>query len=659
MRRSMVHLKDVSRLIRLISTPEQSNGICRRRNSHLQTLSQMFQPPQKELFTISDCCILYRQRSALISKVYRAISSHSASYKSEARKPLSSAMRYPRSLALLNLTSRISLSDLDHAIRTRQADKAWTLFNTLSKRGDIIPLTICCSLYALLVFAKSTLCRSTMAATRQRQMDQLLDYVQQYHQYTAELFLPSVRHIEIPLRKEIARLIRFEEPEEAWITFFRAHKEGKERLSRNLCIKLIILMLKSKTLTQDQLNHRVRIIALHGSGKIDNQDRNTSASDIVRIAHICHQYQRRKRKAAHHLIDEFIAGIPKKKEKNRADALDELIWIILLNKDLSKAQYVFDTVREKYAEKITVNETVYIKLMNAYQKQQNSFQALKLFEQFLEGDHQPSLKGFNAILHTLAFQKESDRAAFVFSAMLKLNIKPDAATYTEMIRAYSRSTDQSKCIFFYNKMLQNQLTPNVYTYGALMDASAWRHDIQSVLRWFQIMLLNKIEPNEIIISLVLRSFSQQTNKNIPQVLHWIVQEASMAGIKPDAVLYTTLLKIQSERSGLESALKIHKEMIAHSIESNAYTYTTLIDACGDYNAPETAQEIFELMKKSNRHPPNTATYTALINAWARKSHLEQANTLILEFLMACKSDKTGRFWIDDRIHQRITWCTFC
>ncbi|EIE85749.1 hypothetical protein RO3G_10459 [Rhizopus delemar RA 99-880] len=578
----------------------------------------MFQPPQKELFTISDCCIFYRQRSVLISKVYRAVSSHSASYKSEARKPLSSAMRYPRSLALLNLTNRISLSDLDHAIRIRQADKAWTLFNTLSKRGDIIPLTICCSLYALLVFAKSALCRSTMVATRQRQMDQLLDYVQQYHQYTAELFLPSVRHIEIPLRKEIARLIRFEEPEKAWITFFRAHKEGKERLSRNLCIKLIILMLKSKTLTQDQLNHRVRTIALHGA-----------------------------------------AGIPKKKEKNRADALDELIGIILLNKDLSKAQYVLDTAREKYAEKITVNETVYIKLMNAYQKQQNSFQALKLFEQFLEGDHQPSLKGFNAILHILAFQKEPDRAVFVFSAMLKLNIKPDAATYTEMIRAYSRSTDQSKCIFFYNKMLQNQLTPNVYTYGALMDASAWRHDVQSVLRWFQIMLLNKIEPNEIIISLVLRSFSQQTNKNVPQVLHWIVQEASMAGIKPDAVLYTTLLKIQSERSGLESALKIHKEMIAHSIESNAYTYTTLIDACGDYNAPETAQEIFELMKKSNRHPPNTATYTALINAWARKSHLEQANTLILDFLKACKSDKTGRFWIDGRIHQRITWCTFC
>ncbi|CEG77997.1 hypothetical protein RMATCC62417_12666 [Rhizopus microsporus] len=41
MRKSMTHLKDVSRLI---STPEHNNGTCRRRNSHLQTLLQAFQP---------------------------------------------------------------------------------------------------------------------------------------------------------------------------------------------------------------------------------------------------------------------------------------------------------------------------------------------------------------------------------------------------------------------------------------------------------------------------------------------------------------------------------------------------------------------------------------------------------------------------------------
>ncbi|KAG1474042.1 hypothetical protein G6F56_000597 [Rhizopus delemar] len=592
----------------------------------------------------------------LITKLYRAVSNYSVDYASEARKSTSSAMRLPRSLTMLNLTNHLSLSELDYAIRTQQADKAWSIFVNLSKQGDTIPLTICCSLYALLVYARSMLSRGRIVENRQYQMNQLLDYVQQHHQHTPELFLPFVQHIDIPLRKEIARLIRFEEPEKAWILFFKTHKEGKERLSRTLCIDLIILIINDTTLNQNQLNHRLRTIALHGAAKSNNDSRNILASDVLRIAHICRQYQRKNLKSAHRLVDEFVLGIPKKKKKNRADALDELIWTILMNKDLLKAQHVFDTVREGLTKEVAINEGVYINLMNAYRRQKDNLRALKLFEQYLESGCQPSLKGFNAILHLFALQKQADRAAFVFTTILSLDIEPDIVTYTEMIRAYARSGDYNKCMFFYNRMLESHLTPNVYTYGALIDASSRQQDIQGVLHWFQTMISNNIKPNEFTISLVLKSLSRQASKHTPQALHWIIQEAFVAGIKPDAVLYTALLKIQAEQLGLESALNVQKEMIAQSVEPNTYTYTTLISICGKYNVPETAQDIFELMKKSKRHQPNTATYTALINAWAKNNKFEQADALIMEFLTICKFDKTGRLWIDDKITQQIRWC---
>lgn len=172
MRKTMTHLKDVSRLI---STHEQNSGTCQRRNFHLQTLLQMFQPSKKELFTMSHHCIPYRRRSMLITKLYRAVSNYSVDYASEARKSTSSAMRLPRSLTMLNLTNHLSLSELDYAIRTQQADKAWSIFVNLSKQGDTIPLTICCSLYALLVYARSMLSRGRIVENRQYQMNQLLD----------------------------------------------------------------------------------------------------------------------------------------------------------------------------------------------------------------------------------------------------------------------------------------------------------------------------------------------------------------------------------------------------------------------------------------------------------------------------------------------------
>ncbi|RCH90180.1 hypothetical protein CU097_011519 [Rhizopus azygosporus] len=653
MRKSMTHLKDVSRLI---STPEHNNGTCRRRNSHLQTLLQAFQPRPNELFTLPKFCTSCRRRSALI-RMYRTLSTPIDTV--EPRKPLQPLMRFPKSLSIFNLTDRITLSDLDLTIRTRQADKAWSLFITLSRRGDIIPLTMCCSLYALLTFAKSMVSRGPIIDLRQRQMDQLLDYVQKHHHHTPELFLPSVEPIPIPIRKQIAKYIQLEETEKAWALFFKTVQEGKERLSRNLCIKLIMLMLKDKSLYKNQRKFRINLIASHASCKNEPEDRHLLPSDMLRIANICYRYYRYRYSAAHRLIDEFVENIPKIKQKNRADALEELIWRILSNHDLSKAQEVLDVVREKYADKVDISEMVYVNLMNAYGQQKKFHQALKLFEQFLESNRQPSVKGFNAILHVFASQGEASRASYVYSAMLKLNVEPDSATYTEMIRAHAHTTDHSKCTFFYNKMLQRHLTPNVYTYSALMHASTKRHDIHGVLRWFQIMLYNGVEPNEVSLSLVLKSLSQQPNQNIPDAMHWITREATMVGIKPDATLYTILLKMHAKRLGLESALKIHKEMIANSIEPNTYTYTTLIDACADNDMPETAQQIFELMKNSERHKPNTATYTALITAWARSSKLQQANAIILDFLKACKSDKSGQLWIDEKIKERLSWCAFC
>ncbi|RCI06717.1 hypothetical protein CU098_006774 [Rhizopus stolonifer] len=573
MRKSMTHLKDVSRLI---STPEHNGGTCQRRNSHLQALLEAFQSSQRGPFIVSNASIPRRKRSSLISKIYKT------NYSTTTRptlQPPPPVVQWPRSLNVLNLTDKLTLSDLDRAVSAQQADKAWTLFVTLSGRGDNIPLITCCSLYALLVFAKSMLCRGTMIETRQRQMDKLLDYVQHNHQHTAGLFLPSVQHIVLPLRKKVARLIRFEEIEKAWTLFFRAHKEGKEKIPRNMCIKLIQLMFKDKHLTRNQLTHRVRTIALHGAGKIDTGDRTVLASDVLRMAYIYEHYQTKKRDVAYELIDKFVAGIPKKKLKNRADALEELVWGILINNDLPKALEVINKIRERYAEKVEINETIYINLMEACRKQKEYHQALKLFENFLESNRQPSLNGFNTILRIFASQKVPDRALYIFGVMLKLKVEPDAITYTEMIRSYAHDDDYDKCLLFYNKMLENNQTPNIYTYSALMEASAYRHDMYSVLRWFQTMISNHIEPNNVIISLVLRSLSRQKSINVPKISQVIMREASMAGVKPDAVLYTTLLKLQTERLGLESVLNINKDMIAHSVKPNTHTCTALIDAC--------------------------------------------------------------------------------
>ncbi|CEP11905.1 hypothetical protein [Parasitella parasitica] len=565
-------------------------------------------------------------------------------------------------LRFFNLSERLTLADLSYAIQLRNADQAWSIFVTLASRhdNDTIPMTLCCSLYALLNFAKKLTGFSNKASKlRQKQLDQLLAYVE-YHQSSTELFLSSVKEIPISNHKQLLKAIRTGDYHGAWTMFYRLHKESKKstmdqfKLPRNTCIQLMIMIMKDKRLDRNQLNSKLQLIALHGSGVSEYDSRYLSAADLGRLAYICRGYQKNAT-AAHGLIDEFVMGLPKKKQSNRADALDELIWRILVNGDLHKAGQVLKTVQQSMADKVPVNEMVFVNLMDAYGRQGKHHESLEIFEQFLQTKQQPTIKSFNAVLQIFAAQGSADRAGFIFETMNQLDVEPDAATYTEMIRAHGRAGQMKMCIHFYNKMLQSHIPPNVYTYSALIEASSRRNDIKSVFRWFQIMISDNVQPNQVVLSCILKSLSKQHNDypNMPEAVLHIAHQAAMAGVKTDAALYTILLKMQAESIGLDGALKVHRDMLTQSVEPNTYTYTILIDACGKNKMPETAEKIFDLMKQSQRHRPNTVTYSAMMDAWLKTNRRDKVESLILEFLQECKSDKTGRFWLDSRICNRI------
>ncbi|KAI9249607.1 hypothetical protein EDC94DRAFT_623986 [Helicostylum pulchrum] len=653
MRKSTTHLNHASRFL---STTVDSGSVipttCRR-NSYLRALVHTFPLDSPKHIPHHRRSTLIRSMSTSVATIENlSLPATQVTGVKKMTTPTNST-RLQGSLNLFNLSETVVLADLDHAIQTRNADKAWSLFATLASKQEV-PFTMCCSLYALLNFCKRLAGGAKQATKlRQRQLDQLLDYVEKKN--STSLFLSSIQEIPISSHKQLLRAIRVHDQKEAWHLFYsRIHKTPGttiEKLPRTTCIKLMLFIMKDKNLDRNQLKSRLQLIALHGAGTSEYDSRYMSAADVLRIANICHGYEKSKQ-TAHDLIDEFVMGIMKKKQSIRADALDELIWRILGNQDISKARHVLDTIQTKYAKKIDVNEMVFVNLMNAYRRRKNYHESLKLFEQLLV-ERRPTTISFNAILQIFAAQGSADRASYIFESMNQLGVKPDTATYTELIRA--NTNNLKTCIHYYELMIQNDIQPNVYTYSALIEASSRKNDIKSVLGWFQTMLNLNVQPNQVVISCILKSLSKQHAEypNMPEAVIQIAHQAAMAGIKTDAALYTILLKMQAESIGIEGALKIHRDMLAQSVEPNAYTYTILIDACGKNRMPETAEKIFELMKKSIRHQPNTVTYTVLMDAWTIVNRREKVEALIIDFLKECKSDNSGRLWLDNRIRERL------
>ncbi|KAI7906195.1 uncharacterized protein BX663DRAFT_499187 [Cokeromyces recurvatus] len=627
----------VSRLINTIIDNGKNFFVCRR-----------------EVLLYHQLTTIHQKRSIMISNS-RSHSSSAAII--ENTKPRS--LRHYDSFSLFNLSNRVTLADLDFAIQSRNADRAWSIFVTLTTRGaDSIPLSLCCSLYALLEFAKSlATTTSTTNKLRQRQLDQLLNYVLQHQ--SKDIFLASVTDIPLTYHKLLLKAIRTRDQKMAWITFYRFHKDSSEKLPRNMCLKLMLLMMKNKRLDKNQLKMRLQLIALHGAGTSEFDSRYLSAADLTRLAHICHGYQKDKR-TAHVLINEFVDGLSKKKLGNRADALDELIWHIICQGDIEKAHEVLDRVQRTLSDKVNVNEMVFVNMMNAYRRQKKYHEALKIFERFLETGQPVTVRAYNTVLQLFAEQGLVDKAYFLFNTMERLDVEPDIATYTEMIRVNAYVGNMKMCIHFYNKILQHEhLNPNVYVYSALIEASSRLNDLKSVFHWFQQMLKDKIEPNEVIISIILKALAHQPDPNMPDTILRIAHQAFMSGIKTDSILYTILLKMQAESIGIEGALKVHRDMLTQSVKPSTYTYTILINTFSKHKRPDISERIFELMKKSHDLKPNTATYSVMMDAWLKINKTEKVESLVFDFLKECKSDKTGRLWLDTSICDRIKWSTKC
>ncbi|KAI8967198.1 hypothetical protein BDF20DRAFT_902276 [Mycotypha africana] len=613
-----------------------------------------------------------------------------------------------RSINLLNLAESVTLEDLDRAIQSRQTDKAWSLFTniitqqqhkaaaaTIRQPSPILSLTACSKLYALLNFAKELSYKSTkIRHLRQQQMEQLVDYVIRHYPHCSskEQFFALVDEIPIMRYKVILKQIRRGNPVAAWTKFIRFHFQNlrkqtvptanmdSNKLPRNACLELMSLVLKLKNVTNKEKRRRLRVIALYGAGTSGFDSRYLSSSHLFRLAYMFNEYRENDLLTAHQIIDRFVMLLStEENEKKRADALDELIWRIIQCNDMKKATEVLTFAQQNL--NVEINEMIFVNLMDGFLRQRKPTEALSVFEQLLNTRQNPTVRAFNSILNLFTKQGWRHRSEQVFRSMLKWGVKPDAATFTEMIRINARDNNYKACEQYYYEMLQREIQPNVYTYSALIEASSRSQSIKSVFKWLDTMMLNQVQLNEVIISNILTAISnllphsnvrnskysnyqlqQQQQQQHPDHYHHllnticqIAHQASLYGIKVDTVLYTILLQLQSQFSGIKGSLEIHQSMIDNLVAPNAHTYTTLITICGKKHMPEVAQQIFKLMQrcKNEECKPNTITYSALIDVWQTVGKPHKVTELITDFLVRCKSDKSGRFWIDERLRQRI------
>ncbi|KAI9496592.1 hypothetical protein BDB00DRAFT_807932 [Zychaea mexicana] len=577
--------------------------------------------------------------------------------------------------SVFNLSHHVDFADLERTIRSKQAESAWSLFTTLaSRRQDnkeeddnpqsprYIPLPLCSALYSLLTFAKTLSVSSKSAAYRQKQIDQLLRYVEEEFEMPRSQFMTGAQVIPVPGYKLLLRALRRNNRRTAWGIFSDMSAGEAAEIPRTYILKLMALVQDDFKVDSQERSRRLEFIAGLHEGQLDSQGRALTGLEMLQVAKVYYLFSTDDPRAAHGMMMQLAndnGGMS-------SSMLAELVWRAIEFNALGPAWELLHSVSKRRKEKARDNavavattastdwndEQAYVSLIHAYRNRKQYNRALEMFERILQDGKPPSTWAFNAALQVFAEQGETDKAVFMYNSMIQLGVMPDVATLSEIIKVHTVAGDLRTALDYYHTMREKfSIQPNAYTYSLIIEAFSNRNDVRSVIRWFQSMVRHGVAPNRVVIGNVMKAFKQQSRRhpNLGEAVMRIAAHASAAGISADANLYTLLLQAQAQLNGLGGALATHREMVDRLVEPNVYTYTVLISVCGKYDAPDAAQRIFELMKQSRVYLPNTYTYCVMMDVWSRARRYDLLNDLVREFVTESNANEDGRLIIDAKV----------
>ena len=183
---------------------------------------------------------------------------------------------------------------------------------------------------------------------------------------------------------------------------------------------------------------------------------------------------------------------------------------------------------------------------------------------------------FNLLIRALGAQKKVEDAFKVHDSMVQLGYTCDADTYVSLIIAAGR--DAARARSAYLKMREQLIPPTEKVVGALMKAHVAARDLPAafaLLRKFQDESVGTTSTSPVLYTIVIDGLVKAGKTD----LAWNQFHScrTWRGIKPDAVLFSVMIKACTKTEECEKALGVLDDLRASGEYPTDITYTHLIE----------------------------------------------------------------------------------
>lgn len=272
-----------------------------------------------------------------------------------------------------------------------------------------------------------------------------------------------------------------------------------------------------------------------------------------------------------------------------------------------------------------IPETVYVELMNIYNKHNSSKFASDIWNEMISSGVKPGIEAYNSLIIT--FSKFGE----IKSRLLKIDtlyedyilknesVKANSNTYAALIAAYTNIHEFDKVDQLYNKLLAEQYStksmPQKIIKAYLIGLSKVNVE-QSYSLFTELIDQHKFNPDTDIINNYLSIYTKM--KKISNV-NKVIQLLTKYNLHPDIATYTTLInlmfsqaKLRGEVVSEETLNQLLQEMEANNINMSFVTYNTILNGLMKDGANVAAGRLLFKMLMDQKIIPNRTMLTAMI-----------------------------------------------
>ncbi|KAM0858886.1 hypothetical protein ACQ4PT_047566 [Festuca glaucescens] len=284
--------------------------------------------------------------------------------------------------------------------------------------------------------------------------------------------------------------------------------------------------------------------------------------------------------------------------------------------DFSKAERVLKYMNKKGYRQTVISQTA---LMEAYGRAKQYEKAEAVFHKMQASGPEPSPITYQIILKSLVEGDKYKEAEAIFEDLLnekRASFKPDQKMFHMMIYMYKKAGDYTQARKLFAQMPERGIPQSAVTFNSLMSFEADYKEVSSI---YDQMQRAGLKPDVVSYSLLIKAYGKARREDEALA---VFEEMLDAGVRPTRKSYNILLDAFAISGLVEEAQTVFKTMRRHRVEPDLCSYTTMLLAYVNASDMDGAEKFFRRLKEDGLRP-NVVVYGTLMKGYSKLDDVDK------------------------------------